>query len=53
MISFVASINRTAAKANPAAIPNCTKPKSAGIEKMPRTAGSNVTAYKVLQKATA
>lgn len=53
MISFVASINATAVKASPVAIPKCTKPKSAGIEKMPRTAGNKVAAYNVLQKATA
>ena len=46
-------LNATAVKASPAAIPKCTKPKSAGIEKMPRTAGNKVAAYNVLQKATA
>lgn len=53
MISFVASIKATALIANPVAIPNWTKPNSAGIEKMPRTAGSKVAPYSVLQKATA
>ena len=53
MISFVASINATAVKASPAAIPKCTKPNSAGIKKMPRTAGNKVTAESVVKNGTA